>query len=61
MGNTIQVRIPLTLHREILKIKREMERETVSKFGRKKPVTYPKAASEYHRKRNQSFFGGNLL
>ena len=61
MTKTIQVRIPVTLHREISKIKRQMEKETVLRFGRKKPVTFVKAASEYHRRKNNSFFGGKLI
>ncbi len=61
MSKTIQVRIPLSLHKEIMKIKRQMERETLIKFGRRKPVTFVKAANEFHRKKNHTFFGGNLL
>ena len=61
MTKTIQVRIPLTLHSEIMKIKRQMERETKERFGKKKPVTFVKAAQEFHRKKNHSFFGGRLI
>ena len=61
MTNTIQVRIPLSLHAKIMKIKREMERESKERFGRKKPVTFVKAAKEFERRRNQNFFGGNLI
>ena len=61
MPKTIQVRIPLTLHNEIMKIKRQMEKETLERFGRKKPVTFVKAAQEFQRKRNNTFFGGSLI
>lgn len=61
MVKTIQARIPLALHNDILKIKRQMERETKERFGKKKSVTFVKAAQEFHRRKNQSFFGGSLL
>lgn len=61
MGKTIQVRIPLTLHRDIVKIQRQMERETIQRFGKRKPITFVRAAQEFHRRKNQSFFGGNLI
>jgi len=61
MTKTILVRIPTTLHADIIKLKRQMERETVERFGKKKPVTFVRAAQEFHRRRNQSFFGGSLL
>ncbi len=61
MTKTIQVRIPVSLHREIMKIKRQMERETVTRFGKKKPVPFPRAAQEFLRRRNQTFFGGKLI
>ncbi len=61
MVNTIQVRIPLTLHKEIMRLKRQMEKDTLLRFGRKKPVTFVKAAGEFHRRKNNTFFGGGLL
>ena len=61
MPKTIQVRIPLALHKDIMKIKKEMETESKERFGRKKPVTFVKAAQEFHRRKNLSFFGGNLI
>lgn len=61
MSKTIQVRIPVTLHKEIMRIKRRMERESVERFGKKKPVTFVRAAQEFHRNKNQTFFGGKLL
>ncbi len=61
MPKTIQVRIPINMHRDIMKIKRQMEKETKERFGKKKPVTFVKAAQEFHKKRNQSFFGGGLI
>ncbi len=61
MAKTIQVRIPISLHKEISKIQREMQRETVQRFGKKKPITFVRAAQEFQKRRNQSFFGGNLI
>lgn len=61
MVKTIQARIPLAMYNNIIQIKKKMEKETITRFGRKKPVTFVKAASEYHRKRNQNFFQGGFL
>ena len=61
MVKTILVRIPFTLHKEIVRLQRQMERETISRFGKKKPVTFVRAAQEFQRRKNQSFFGGNLI
>jgi len=61
MPKTIQVRIPIVMHKEILRIKKQMERETKERFGKKKPVTFVRAAQEFHRNRTQSFFGGKLI
>lgn len=61
MNKTIQVRIPLTMYREISRIKKQMERENKVRFGRNKPVTLTKAAGEYHRRRTKNFFGGSLI
>ncbi len=61
MVKTIQARIPLTLHKEIMKLKRTMEKETLIRFGKHKPVTFVKAAGEFHRRKNNTFFGGGLL
>lgn len=61
MAKTIQARIPLSLHKEIMKIKKQMENETMARFGKKKTVTFVKAAQEFHRRKNQSFFSGGLL
>lgn len=58
---TIQVRIPVSLFNEITKIKKQMEKETVARFGRKKPVTFVRAAKEFQKKRNQTFFGGGII
>ena len=61
MAKTIQARIPLILHKDIMKLKRAMERETKERFGKHKPVTFVKAAGEFHRRKNNTFFGGGLL
>ncbi len=61
MVKTIQVRIPMTLHKDIMRLKRQMENETKERFGKHKPVTFVKAAAEFHRKKNNTFFGGGLL
>ena len=61
MVKTIQARIPLSLHRDIMKLKRQMEKETKERFGKHKPVTFVKAAAEFHRRKNNTFFGGGLL
>ncbi len=61
MPKTVQVRIPISLHKEITKIKRQMERETLMRFGKRKPVTFVRAAQEFQRKKNQTFFGGSLI
>ena len=61
MTKTIQVRVPMPLYREILKLKKQMEKETKERFGKHKPVTFVKAAAEFHRKKNNTFFGGGLL
>lgn len=61
MVKSVQVRIPMSLFKQITKIQRQMERESKERFGRKKPVTFVRAAQEFERKRNQTFFGGNLI
>lgn len=62
MGSqTIQARIPRVMYMDIIRIKKQLEKETISRFGRKKPVTFVKAAQEYHKRRNQSFFRGGLI
>ncbi len=61
MVKTIQVRIPFSLYRDIFKLKKSMEKETKERFGKHKPVTFVKAAAEYHRKKNNNFFAGGLL
>lgn len=61
MVKTIQARIPLTLHKDIMRLKKQMEKETKERFGKHKPVTFVKAAAEFHRRKNSNFFGGGLL
>jgi hypothetical protein len=61
MVKTIQARIPLTLYNEIMKLKRSMEKETKQIYGKRKPVTFVKAAGEFHRRKNNTFFGGGLI
>ncbi len=61
MVKTIQARIPLTLHKDIMRLKKQMEKETKERFGKHKPVTFVKAAAEFHRRKNNNFFGGGLL
>jgi len=58
---TIQVRIPVSLHREILKIKRDKENEYKIYGGRKRACTFVQAAAIYQKDKNYSFFGGKLL
>lgn len=61
MVKTKQVRIPMSLFNDITKIQKQMKRESIERFGRKKPVTFVRAAVEFRRRRNQNFFGGNLI
>ena len=61
MTNTVLCRIPRPMYNEIKRIKNQMEREHKTMYGRKKSVTMTKAAAQYHRNRNTSFFGGRLL
>ena len=56
---TIQARIPLPLYRDILKVQKELQRETVERFGKSKPITFPRAALVYHKRRFN--FGGGLI
>lgn len=51
----------MSLFKEITKIQRQMEKESKERFGRRKPVTFVRAAQEFQRRRNQTFFGGNLI
>ena len=61
MAKTIQARIPFTLYKEIMKLKKQMESDSKNRNGKIKPVTFVKAAGEFHKRKNNTFFGGGLL
>ena len=61
MNKTIQARIPLSLHKDIVKLKKQMEKDSKERFGKIKPVTFVKAAAEFHKRKNNTFFVGGLL
>jgi len=55
MNKSRLIRVPLSMFNEIKRIKNQLQKES------RKPVTLTKAAGEYHRNKNRSFFGGKLL
>lgn len=62
MTKTVLCRIPLAMYREIEKLRKDIEKEiNYGRRGKKKPITFSKAANEYHKNRNRSYFGGGLL
>ena len=55
MSKSRLIRIPLPMFNEIKRIKNQMQKNS------KTHVTLTKAAGEYHRNKNRTFFGGNLI
>ncbi len=59
--NSVQVRIPLGMYKEIKTLQTQMKKEVKERFGKDYPITFVKAANEFNKKRNMAFFGGKLL